>query len=578
LQHCRAGLALARYFQGQARLGMTTSPMKQDLPLSHDAPRGGKINPAFFVPVLYVMQGMPVTTVQEMFVVTWKDLHVANPLIVSWLSILTLPWSFKLFWSPLIDINSTKRRWTVAMELLLTAAFIAIAWAITLPQYAGDAPQTGFFVALSLLFLMGCFSCTHDIACDGLYILSLTRDQQAKWVGVQSTCYKIGRWLCVGGLVYAAGLLEKRNISNSRSWAIVLTAAAVVYGIGAIYNFFALPKPASDKPAAEPAPGERSADILRTLTVVGIGVCLYFFIATSIRVTGDAIYNTVNANRDAAHHLLGDWSQGDAAQDLSLLGIRLGRHLPVFKQYVMLAGSIVFVIPLFALSRIQLRGTPMAESFGSYVRLRRFWAILLFIMLYRFGEAMVTRTLPLFLKDLPANGGLGVSTSDVGVIVGTFGIFGIILGGILGGIIVARLGLRRAFWPLAISMHIPNLFYLLIAFTYHTSPNPHAWQNIPLTNWPLSFAAFVHETGYGFGFAAYFVFLMDVAQRGKFKTAHYAFGTGLGALCAVFAGIVSAILLATFHGPSTYIHFFIAVCILTVPGMLTLLVIPLSQE
>jgi hypothetical protein len=152
---------------------MTTSPMKQDLPLSHDAPRGGKINPAFFVPVLYVMQGMPVTTVQEMFVVTWKDLHVANPLIVSWLSILTLPWSFKLFWSPLIDINSTKRRWTVAMELLLTAAFIAIAWAITLPQYAGDAPQTGFFVALSLLFLMGCFSCTHDIACDGLYILSL---------------------------------------------------------------------------------------------------------------------------------------------------------------------------------------------------------------------------------------------------------------------------------------------------------------------------------------------------------------------------------------------------------------------
>ncbi len=127
-------------------------------------------------------------------------------------------------------------------------------------------------------------------------------------------------------------------------------------------------------------------------------------------------------------------------------------------------------------------------------------------------------------------------------------------------------------------MNLPNLIYLLIAATYHTNADPHAWQNVLIANWPISGAAFVHETGYGFGFAAYFVFLMDVAQRGNFKTAHYAFGTGLGALCIVFAGIVSAILLATFHGPRTYMYFFAAVCILTIPGMLTLLVIPLSPQ
>ena len=71
---------------------------------------------------------------------------------------------------------------------------------------------------------------------------------------------------------------------------------------------------------------------------------------------------------------------------------------------------------------------------------------------------------------------------------------------------------------------------------------------------------------------------MDVAQRANFKTAHYAFGTGLGALCGVFAGIVSAILLASFQGSTTYVYFFIAVCILTVPGMLTLLFIPLDEQ
>ncbi len=74
---------------------MTTSPMTEEkLPLE-GAARGTVINPAWFVPVLYVMQGMPVTTVQEMFSVTWKDLHVSNPVIVSWISILSLPWSFK---------------------------------------------------------------------------------------------------------------------------------------------------------------------------------------------------------------------------------------------------------------------------------------------------------------------------------------------------------------------------------------------------------------------------------------------------------------------------------------------------
>ncbi len=187
---------------------------EENLPLEEGTARGSAINPAWFVPVLYVMQGMPVTTVQEMYSETWKDLHVANPLIVSWISILSLPWSFKIFTSPMVDITSTKRRWTVAMELMLTVAFFGVAWAITLPQSAGDVPQTGFYVTLALLFVMACLSCTHDIACDGLYMLSLTRQQQAKWVGVQSTCYRIGRWLCVGGLVYMAGQLEKNHLTT----------------------------------------------------------------------------------------------------------------------------------------------------------------------------------------------------------------------------------------------------------------------------------------------------------------------------------------------------------------------------
>jgi PAT family beta-lactamase induction signal transducer AmpG len=542
--------------KSEAPIPNATAP----LPLEHDATTR-RINPWLFVPVLYVMQAMPVTVVQELFSVTWKDLNVANPLIVSWAAILGLPWTLKLFWSPLVDLNSTKRRWTITMQALITLAFLALIWSVLLPQYSTSGPQIGFHITLALLLLMGCFSSTHDIACDGLYIISLTRSQQAAWVGVQGTAYKLGRLLCVGGLVFLAGKFEQAGTPIAKSWAIILAIGAVVYGVGAVWNFFFLPKPSSDKPAMESAPGENKRDIYRTITVVAIGVCFYFIFASSIRICGDWIYRAINADRITP--ILADWSQGAAIE----------------KQYLIWILSIAVIIPLFIAARRQLRGTPMAKAFSSYVGLNRFWAILLFVMLYRFGEAMVTRTLPLFLKDLPGTkGGLGISTADVGLIIGGAGVFGIIFGGILGGIVVSRLGLRRSFWPLAIAMHIPNLLYLLIAWKYSPSPDPHHWQNMVVTDWPLYVAAFVHEFGYGFGFAAYFVFLMDVAQRGNFKTAHYAFGTGLGALCTVFAGIVSAILLASFTGTTTYVHFFIAVCILTVPGMLTLLFIPLSDS
>jgi PAT family beta-lactamase induction signal transducer AmpG len=544
------------------------------LPLGHGS--NPRINPWLFVPVLYVMQAMPVTVVQEMFSVTWKDLNVANPLIVSWAAILGLPWTLKLFWSPLVDLNSTTRRWTVAMQVLIAVSFLGLIWAVMLPQYGANGPQFGFHITLALLLLIGCFSSTHDIACDGLYILSLTRPQQAAWVGVQGTAYKLGRLLCVGGLVYLAGKIEQGGTAVARSWAIIFGIGAVLYGGGAVWNFFFLPRPASDKPAVEAAPGENKRDIFRTITVVAIGVCLYFVFASSIRILGDWIYNLINANR--ATPILTDWTQGTKPEPVTIVGIPLGEHLPVVKQYAIWILSIAILLPLIAAARRQLKGTPMAQAFGTYVNQRGFWAILMFVMLYRFGEAMVTRTLPLFLKDPLAKGGLGISTANVGLIVGGAGVFGIIFGGILGGIVVSRMGLRRSFWPLAICMHLPNILYLLIAAKYGPSADPHHWQNIVVTDWPLYVAAFVHEFGYGFGFAAYFVFLMDVAQRGNFKTAHYAFGTGLGALCGVFAGIVSAILLASFHGSITYVSFFIAVCILTVPGMLTLLFIPLDDQ
>ena len=202
----------------------------------------------------------------------------------------------------------------------------------------------------------------------------------------------------------------------------------------------------------------------------------------------------------------------------------------------------------------------MAEAFASFVRNRGITAILAFILFYRFGEAMVVKMAPLFMKDSPLKGGLGIGDTLLGQINGLAGVLGIIVGGILGGLIVSRYGLRRSFWPIVICMHLPNLLYV---WASRVHPELAAIYGV----------VFVDQFGYGFGFAGYLVYLMQVAQRGEFRTSHYAICTGLGAMFIALAGITSGIVQANFG----YQNFFLFVILATIPGMLTLLFIPLDE-
>jgi PAT family beta-lactamase induction signal transducer AmpG len=203
----------------------------------------------------------------------------------------------------------------------------------------------------------------------------------------------------------------------------------------------------------------------------------------------------------------------------------------------------------------------MADALQSYIRQDGFPAIFFFILFYRFGEAMIGKMTPLFLKDTIANGGLAVPNELFGPIKGFAGVVGIILGGLAGGWFVSKLGLRKAFWPLAVCMHAPNLLYLWASYQHPGIPGLYGIE-------------FVDQFGYGFGFAAYGVYLMWVAQRGRYRTSHYAVGTGMGALCIATAGIVSGIVQKNFG----YHGFFISVIFLSLPGLLSLLFIPLDDR
>jgi len=208
-------------------------------------------------------------------------------------------------------------------------------------------------------------------------------------------------------------------------------------------------------------------------------------------------------------------------------------------------------------------GLPSAsfwEILASYFRQEKIGATLAFILLYRLGEAMLVKLAAPFLLDSHANGGLELTTAQVGQVYGTVGVMFLIFGGILGGWVISRYGLRRCLWPMAITLNVPHLAYLYMAYAQP----------------PVSFAfplVAIEQFGYGFGFTAYTVFLMYLAQ-GEYKTAHFAISTGIMALGMMLPGFVSGYI-QTLLG---YTNFFLLVLIMGIPGLFTLFFIPQVEE
>jgi len=507
------------------------------------APRE-RINPWMFVPVLYFMQAIPNTMVREVFPSIFKDLGVDNLQIITWVNLIALAWTFKLFWAPLVDVNFTKRLWVIVMQGICLAGFILLTIGINLPGFFGPA--------IAILFLIAIGSATHDVACDGLYLLSLRREQQAGFAGITTSCFRIGRLLCMSFLLWFAGHMQSRGLSKQSSYVLTLGILAGIYAAGWVYNLFALPRPIADDWASPEKPGENKLNLVRTFLVVLLGICCYFIAAGAIELIGYAIFRAINSP-DVAQVILPRWN-------MTVHEIR--------RMLFILIAAAATAPPLFVMVRNLMRNSAMGEAFSSYTQQSGFGAILFFIVFYRFGEAMVTNLSPLFLQDVREVGGLGLTVSQVGTINGGAGVVGIILGGIAGGVFIAQRGLRRAFWPLVLCMHVPNLLYVWAA-----------WAK-PQELW-LYIVVFFDQFGYGFGFAGYFVYLMWVAQRGKFRTSHYAIGTGLGALfialAGIFAGVVQATAQGVFPPQYSYLVCFIVVCICTIPGMIALLMIPMDE-
>jgi len=195
--------------------------------------------------------------------------------------------------------------------------------------------------------------------------------------------------------------------------------------------------------------------------------------------------------------------------------------------------------------------TRVGETFETFFDKKDIWLILFFLLTYRLGEAQLLRLAKPFLMDSFANGGLELKTSSVGVIYGTFGVIALLAGGILGGILIAKHGLKKWIIPMVIFLNATNLLYVFLAYSQ------------PINIWITASFVVFEQFSYGFGFTAYMLFLIRIAD-GQFKTAHYAFGTGIMALSMFIPGLFAGVI----QEHIGYELFFIWVCICTIPGII----------
>ena len=200
-------------------------------------------SPWAWIPTLYFAQGLPYVAVMTISVIMYKRLGISNTELAFYTGWLNLPWVIKPLWSPFIDLIKTKRWWIVTMQLLMGAGLAGIAFTI---------PTEHFFqLTLAIFWLLAFSSATHDIAADGFYMLALDSHQQALFVGIRSTFYRIATIAGQGLLIMLAGRLEIVTDNIPYAWSITFFVLAGLFLGVWIYHKFILPHPDSDHAAKE---------------------------------------------------------------------------------------------------------------------------------------------------------------------------------------------------------------------------------------------------------------------------------------------------------------------------------------
>lgn len=190
------------------------------------------------------------------------------------------------------------------------------------------------------------------------------------------------------------------------------------------------------------------------------------------------------------------------------------------------------------------------RTFATFFRKKYIWIAMAFMLLYRLPEAFLVKMMNPFMLNPIADGGLGMTKEEVGLIYGTIGIAALTIGGILGGIAASKWGLKKSLWPMALSLTLPCLSFVFLAMFQ------------PENNWIIGSCVALDQFGYGFGFTAYMLYLIYFSE-GEFKTAHYSICTAFMALSMMLPGLVAGYV-QEWLGYTNFFIFVMLCCLVTV--------------
>ena len=403
-------------------------------------------SPWWWVPTLYFAEGIPYFIVNNISVTMFKRLGMPNGDLAMYTSLLYLPWVIKPLWSPFVDVIRTKRWWIVLMQALCTAGFAALALSVS-PDVFGWS--------LVIFYVIAFASATHDIAADGYYMIALEQKQQATFVGIRSTFYRIASVFGQGVIVVLAGVLEERLGAIPRAWSITLLASAILFALITLWHWRFLPK--------------------------------------------------VEMPDQVGH-------------DKKEVGNDESESRRIFREF--------------------------GQAWVTFFKKPGVWLAITFMLLYRLPEAFSVKMLTPFLLDPVEAGGLGLSTAQSGLVYGTVGVIALTVGGILGGLYAAKQGLRKSMWPMSMALALPCAVYLILAAVQ------------PTALWSIFLLVAIDQFGYGFGFTAYMLYMMQFSE-GSFKTSHYAICTAFMALSMMIPGLFAGWMQEALG----YVGFFIVVMI-----------------
>jgi MFS family permease len=491
--------------------------------------------PWFWIPFLNFASGLPYAIIISVSVIMYKNLGINNEDIGIYTSLLYLPWVIKPLWSPFIDLYSTKRKWFLSMQLLISLAFLIVGLTIPLSNF--------FILSLAIFWVAAFASASNDVASDGFYLLALEKEQQSFFLGIRSTFYRLSMLAGNGLIVLLAGYLEHQYGDHKKAWSYTMIFVGFVMVLLTLYNFFATPKTEikSLKTKSESEQRNFATVFVSFFKKKQIGLILAFILLFRLGESQLMKMLTPFLIDPKGYELVESSSNNLQLKALNIYNSKIKQGLKTSHTELELLYTELPIVSIKANENILIDTKSTVKdinTFNKEVKPSRIKIIDKFIAVK--GD----------LKAIP-KGGMGLDTQDVGLIYGTFGVAALVIGGILGGIAISKQGLTKWMLPMILAMHLPIIGFILLAH-FH-----------PASIYYIYAVVIIEQFGYGFGFAAFMMYLIYVAE-GESKTSHYSIATGFMALGMMLPGMVSGYI-QEYLG---YGNFFIWVFLATIPGII----------